>query len=88
MRAGTSNAGAWLKPQERDETAKATGAKVEENGPGEKSGELQCLHRRDNKRLAFTQPGREHRTSFKERENEIETNSINSKKVKDKNTAR
>lgn len=27
MRAGTSNAGVWLKPQERDEAAKATGGK-------------------------------------------------------------
>ena len=27
MRAGTSNAGVWLMPQERDETIKETGAK-------------------------------------------------------------
>lgn len=64
-------------------------SKAEEDGPGEKSRELQCLNRRNHKRQSlFTRPGREHRTGFKESKGDFERDSMNSTKVNDKNTAK
>lgn len=65
-------------------------SKVEEDGPGEKSRELQCLNRRDHKRQSFVpshSPAESTEQALRSLKETLR-DSMNSTKVNDKNTAK